>query len=124
VGTFWYILSLMRQDDCWHEVCHNTTGCISRYLYCGSESLPGWRNMTELQTQCNSTNFSYGIYTVAIDKGIITSHKFLTKASFCFWWGFQNLRYIAYSQLLLLVRISKISDILSHAFRVRRMLIF
>ncbi|XP_078150948.1 putative cyclic nucleotide-gated ion channel 6 [Carex rostrata] len=95
VGTFWYLLSLMREDDCWHEICHRTSGCSTRYLYCGNEHLSGydtWRNMAyQVQTQCNSTNFQYGIFTNAIDKNITSSRNFVTKGSFCFWWGFQNL---------------------------------
>ncbi|KAJ4813780.1 cyclic nucleotide-gated channel 6 [Rhynchospora pubera] len=95
VGTFWYLLSLMRQDDCWHELCHNTENCSTKYLYCGNENLPGsdiWKNMNNtVQTQCSTDIFHYGIYAPSISKQIIASHNFVTKASYCFWWGLQNL---------------------------------
>ncbi|KAJ3677270.1 hypothetical protein LUZ60_002994 [Juncus effusus] len=98
VGTFWYLLSIERQDACWRSICSSTAVPLCRpdFLYCGNQNLPGrdtWHNTIgqNLSTQCNSTNFNYGIYKHAIDTEIVASRNFVTKGSFCFWWGLQNL---------------------------------
>ncbi|XP_074566220.1 putative cyclic nucleotide-gated ion channel 6 [Curcuma longa] len=102
VGSFWYLLSVEREDDCWQSACkqqHND-GCITDYLYCGNEDLDGfveWQNgnATVLQGLCNpddsnNTFFQFGIYKQALTSGIVESNNFVSKIAYCFWWGLQN----------------------------------
>ncbi|XP_073004348.1 probable cyclic nucleotide-gated ion channel 6 [Typha latifolia] len=100
VGSFWYLLSVEREDDCWHLACKNHTGCVDNYLYCGNHHLDGydiWHNDSHkvLNDKCSADGdnppFNFGIYAQALTSGIIASRKFISKLFFCFWWGLQNL---------------------------------
>lgn len=102
VGAFWYLLSVEREDACWHSACNkNSTACDANFLYCGNEHLDGydkWRSFSEqVQSFCspadNNANFSFGIYSQSLKSGVVESKNFMSKLAFCFWWGLQNLRY-------------------------------
>ncbi|PKU67966.1 probable cyclic nucleotide-gated ion channel 5 [Dendrobium catenatum] len=100
VGAFWYLLSVERQDDCWHLACSKYNGCLRDFLYCSDHHLDGfdqWSNVSSavLKKQCSvdvdNPQFNFGIYTQAVTSGIITSNKFVSKFCYCLWFGLQNL---------------------------------
>lgn len=101
VGSFWYLLSVERENDCWHLACKNYNGCLDSYLYCGNRHLNGydtWLNVSNqvLGNQCPNNGstqpFNFGIYAQCLQSGVVQSKKFVSKLSFCFWWGLQTLR--------------------------------
>ncbi|KAG6480233.1 hypothetical protein ZIOFF_063713 [Zingiber officinale] len=98
VGSFWYLLSVEREDDCWQSACkqQNDT-CITNYLYCGNEDLDGFLkwNASFILERCNADDsnnafFQFGIYEQALTSGIVASNHFISKIAYCFWWGLQN----------------------------------
>ncbi|XP_062000051.1 cyclic nucleotide-gated ion channel 1-like [Rosa rugosa] len=91
VGAFWYFFSIERKTSCWRKSCkmHATAHCP---LYCDDT----FGASTFLNDSCssktpNSTFFDFGIYLGALESGVIESTDFMTKISYCFWWGLQNL---------------------------------
>ncbi|XP_062202812.1 putative cyclic nucleotide-gated ion channel 7 [Phragmites australis] len=105
VGAFWYLLSIERLDDCWRAKCTqlNFHQCRT-YMYCGGGGGQGqsgfleWRTMIRqvLAQECapvdqSGTGFSYGIYSTAIQSGVVYTDKLMAKILFCLWWGLQNL---------------------------------
>ncbi|RRT40508.1 hypothetical protein BHE74_00030422 [Ensete ventricosum] len=109
VGAFWYLLSVKREDDCWHSACkNNSTVCNVNYLYCGNEHLDGydkWKNASgqDLLKYCSpddkNQSFNFGIFAQSLTSGVVASRKFFSKLAYCFWWGLQNLRYLEFSRL-------------------------
>ncbi|XP_010275105.1 PREDICTED: probable cyclic nucleotide-gated ion channel 5 isoform X3 [Nelumbo nucifera] len=104
VGAFWYLLAVERNDACWHKACiTNTVGnvtCNTNYLYCGNRHMQGYSEWRQISTDvlnrvCSAEGddppFNFGIYTLALTSGIVTSRNFPTKFCFCLWWGLQNL---------------------------------
>ncbi|KAJ8504218.1 hypothetical protein OPV22_005104 [Ensete ventricosum] len=101
VGAFWYLLSVKREDDCWHSACkNNSTVCNVNYLYCGNEHLDGydkWKNASgqDLLKYCSpddkNQSFNFGIFAQSLTSGVVASRKFFSKLAYCFWWGLQNL---------------------------------
>ncbi|CAL9753873.1 unnamed protein product [Musa acuminata subsp. burmannicoides] len=101
VGACWYLLSVKREDDCWHSACkNNSTVCNVNYLYCGNEHLDGydkWKNASgqDLLKYCspddNNQSFNFGIFAQSLTSGIVASRNFFSKLAYCFWWGLQNL---------------------------------
>ncbi|KAL6622663.1 hypothetical protein ACP70R_018527 [Stipagrostis hirtigluma subsp. patula] len=104
VGAFWYLLSIERLDDCWRAKCKdlNFHQC-GQYMYCGGggEDKSGfieWRTMIRqvLGQECapvdnSGTGFNYGIYSTAIQSGVVSTRNLTAKILFCLWWGLQNL---------------------------------
>ncbi|XP_050387720.1 cyclic nucleotide-gated ion channel 1-like isoform X2 [Argentina anserina] len=91
VGAFWYFFSIERKASCWRKSCkiYATAHCS---LYCDDT----FGANTFLNDSCslktpNSTFFDFGIYHGALESGVIESTDFVTKISYCFWWGLQNL---------------------------------
>ena len=55
------------------------------------------KNMTYLKEFCpvdppNAAVYDFGMFSGAIESGILTKTDFLRKFSRCFWWGLRNLR--------------------------------
>ncbi|KAG9455082.1 hypothetical protein H6P81_007986 [Aristolochia fimbriata] len=96
VGAFWYLLGVERVDACWNSVCKDSVGCNTNYLYCGDEHFEGydaWNN-TVVDGACSAeddASFNFGIYAQALTSKIIEPGNFLSKYSYCLWWGLQNL---------------------------------
>ncbi|KAE9609182.1 hypothetical protein Lal_00020410 [Lupinus albus] len=99
LGASWYLLSIERHATCWKTECRNESlpiKCTLKYLDCGSlddEDRMKWLNTTSVFGNCNpanSTNFTYGIFGVAVENNVISS-LFLEKYLYCLWWGLQNL---------------------------------
>ncbi|BAT17093.1 putative cyclic nucleotide-gated ion channel 7 isoform X2 [Oryza sativa Japonica Group] len=104
VGAFWYLLSIERLDDCWRENCRvlKFHQC-KKYMYCGGGNLGQsgfleWRTMIRqvLVMECApadeaGTGFQYGIFTTAIQSGVVSTTNLVAKVLFCLWWGLQNL---------------------------------
>lgn len=96
-GSFWYLFSIDRQDDCWREACKDN-GCVEKYLYCSEDPRTGDysflnRTCTLLQPEetKNSTNFDFGIFSDAFESHIVETKDFPKKFMYCFWWGLRNL---------------------------------
>ncbi|CAB4300626.1 unnamed protein product [Prunus armeniaca] len=76
VGAFWYLFSVKREYSCWHK-CHGADGC-KKVLYCDPKIK-------------NSTVFNFGIFTDALQSGVLETRDFPKKFLYCFWWGLRNL---------------------------------
>ncbi|XP_019454750.1 PREDICTED: putative cyclic nucleotide-gated ion channel 8 isoform X2 [Lupinus angustifolius] len=100
-GSVWYLLAIERNDTCWKEACKEVRNCYVHFLYCGSSNkhIPGyesWRNISQtvLRSRCSGeedSQFNYGIFTQAIQSGIVASIEVFPKFCYCLWWGLQNL---------------------------------
>ena len=100
-GAFWYMFAIEREDTCWQKQCKNSTGCEPKDFYCGDHS-----NITfaHLYNDChfiepdeikNTTVFNFGIFTDALNSGVLLeSSNFLEKFFYCFWWGLRGLRLV------------------------------
>ncbi|KAF9589097.1 hypothetical protein IFM89_018828 [Coptis chinensis] len=121
VGAFWYLLTVERNDACWKKACiANNNTCNDTYLYCGGihdGGFQSWNNISgdTLKNECSSDNpiFNFGIFKQALASGVVSNKKFVSKLSYCFWWGLQNLRY-ALSLSLLSVVLLKFRYIFIH----------
>ncbi|KAI8018531.1 putative cyclic nucleotide-gated ion channel 5 [Camellia lanceoleosa] len=100
VGSFWYLLSVERNDTCLQRACKNNTTCNVNFLYCGNQYMEGynaWQNISDkvLDSACtvdgDSPPFDFGIFKQALSSGIVSSRNFLSKYCYCLWWGLQNL---------------------------------
>ncbi|KAL7193460.1 hypothetical protein ACSBR2_025134 [Camellia fascicularis] len=104
VGSFWYLLSVERNDTCLRRACKNNTKsggpCNVNFLYCGNQYMEGydaWQNISDsvLGSNCtvdgDSPPFDFGIFKQALSSGIVSSRNFLSKYCYCLWWGLQNL---------------------------------
>ncbi|KAJ6344000.1 hypothetical protein OIU76_005688 [Salix suchowensis] len=96
-GAFWYLLSIEREDACWHEVCKDKIICHTTYWYCGNHrpekyTFPnGSCPYTQPDQVHNSTGFNFGIFIDVLDSGVVQSTNFPRKFFYCFWWGLRNL---------------------------------
>ncbi|VVA11264.1 PREDICTED: cyclic [Prunus dulcis] len=92
VGAFWYLFSIERKAACWRQVCKNPAGGNYCSLYCGDDTFGA---TTLLNDSCSAktpnSTFDFGIYSDALESGVINSADFVQKISYCFWWGLQNL---------------------------------
>ncbi|TQE06742.1 hypothetical protein C1H46_007611 [Malus baccata] len=93
LGAFWYLFSIQRETDCWHQACRNTAGCKLSF-YC-DDNVP--TNVTTLLTEfcptslINSTVFDFGMFSNGIESGNTGPINFLTKLFYSWWWGLLNL---------------------------------
>ncbi|XP_051140698.1 probable cyclic nucleotide-gated ion channel 5 [Andrographis paniculata] len=102
VGSFWYFLSVERNDTCWKKSCKDSGNCTStEFLYCGNQMMKGydiWNSTSSsvLNSDCpvdveDNAPFDFGIFRQALSSGVVFSKKFLSKYCYCLWWGLQNL---------------------------------
>ncbi|KAK3140260.1 hypothetical protein QOZ80_5AG0398250 [Eleusine coracana subsp. coracana] len=109
VGSFWYLLAIERVNDCWIAKCDNLGfHQCKTYMYCGGaiqqaggtqSGFNEWRTMIRqvLMQECapvdnSGTGFPYGIYSTAIQSGVVfNKNGLLPRILFCLWWGLQNL---------------------------------
>ena len=93
------MFAIDREGTCWQEHCESSNHCERADFYC----VEGHRkNFTSLYENCryikpddieNTTDFNFGMFTDALKSGmVLNSKKFRVKLSYCFWWGFRNLR--------------------------------
>ncbi|CAN8284479.1 unnamed protein product [Cochlearia groenlandica] len=96
-GSFWYLISIERKDRCWREACEKIKECTHAYLYCSptgednSKYLNGTCPLVDTEKITNSTSFDFGIFTEALQSGVVESRDFPKKFLYCFWWGLRNL---------------------------------
>ncbi|KAL9992168.1 putative cyclic nucleotide-binding domain, Ion transport domain, rmlC-like jelly roll [Helianthus debilis subsp. tardiflorus] len=97
IGSFWYLFSIDRADDCFRAACNDHMNCDPRYLYCG-ENRKG--DYSFLNTTCaplkpdqikNSTDFDFGIFLDAFESHVVETKDFPQKFLYCFWWGLRSL---------------------------------
>ncbi|BFG22146.1 hypothetical protein CerSpe_084200 [Prunus speciosa] len=99
VGAIWYLFSVEREYRCWRDQCDLDEGC-KKSLYCGfdHEEIPGL--IEKLNVYCpfidpdeikNSTVFNFGIFTDALQSGVLETSDFPKKFLYCLWWGLRNL---------------------------------
>jgi cyclic nucleotide gated channel, plant len=105
VGSLWYLLSIERVNDCWRAKCADLGfHQCKTYMYCGGSTqgtqggFNEWRTMIRqvLMQECSpadqsGTGFQYGIYSTAIESGVVFARGVVPKILFCLWWGLQNL---------------------------------
>ncbi|GAB2275069.1 hypothetical protein Dimus_009838 [Dionaea muscipula] len=94
-GNCWYLLSIQRQEACWRSVCAEESLCVYWYFDCtslGDPSRDTWLQSTNVTNNCNPANnvVPFGIFSYAITVDI-SSGGFLSKFSYCLWWGIRNL---------------------------------
>ncbi|TKY64636.1 putative cyclic nucleotide-gated ion channel 8 [Spatholobus suberectus] len=101
-GSVWYLLAIERNDTCWKNACKEVEKCDTHFLYCANSNkhmsgYESWRNVSEtvLKTHCfvkdDASEFNYGIFSQAIQSGIVASIQVFPKFCYCLWWGLQNL---------------------------------
>ncbi|KAJ9171505.1 hypothetical protein P3X46_014864 [Hevea brasiliensis] len=97
IGAYWYLFSIEREHGCWRTVC-KAPQCNSTDLYCGEQRFANLSSF--LKDSCpfiqpdeikNSTVFNFGIFTDALESGIVETWDFPRKFFYCFWWGLRNL---------------------------------
>ncbi|BBH03741.1 cyclic nucleotide gated channel 1 [Prunus dulcis] len=93
IGAFWYYFSIQREIACWEYACRSENGCEPSTFSCDDPSL---RNITILNELCpinppNKAIFDFGIFTDALQSGVLQTTNFPMKFLNCFWWGLQNL---------------------------------
>ncbi|KAL6290464.1 hypothetical protein ACE6H2_007974 [Prunus campanulata] len=98
VGAFWYLFSMEREYSCWHNQCRDD-GC-KKSLYCDPKNPANSSLIGTLTASCpfidpdeikNSTVFNFGIFTDALQSGVLETRDFPKKFLYCFWWGLRNL---------------------------------
>ncbi|XP_030927813.1 protein CNGC15b-like isoform X1 [Quercus lobata] len=96
LGSCWYLLSILRQEECWMKVCSlEQHDCKYWFLYCSNVDNPiraAWFKSSNISSLCAGTSdfFQFGIYGEAVTSGT-TSSRFFNKYYFCLWWGLRNL---------------------------------
>ena len=102
VGAFWYLFSIEREYRCWHDHCGSDTNCI-KSLYCASDHPHNQTIVDMLKTSCpftnpddikNSSVFNFGIFTDALESGVVETRDFPVKFFYCFWWALRSLRFV------------------------------
>ncbi|KAL8195951.1 hypothetical protein R6Q57_024951 [Mikania cordata] len=92
IGSFWYLFSIDRKDDCWRAACRDNTNCENNFLYCGRENqLNRVGDYSFLDTTCMPSDFDFGIFLDALDSHVVETKDFPQKLLYCFWWGLRNL---------------------------------
>nr|XP_043634226.1 protein CNGC15b-like [Erigeron canadensis] len=95
-GACFYLLGIVRQGMCWKEVCNlEEPGCGERYFNCRYLDDPGrasWYQSSNISDMCGPDTefFEYGLIFDAVEY-TLQSLSFLTKYSFCLWWGLRAL---------------------------------
>lgn len=102
VGALWYLFSVEREYSCWHNQCPGDDGC-KKVLYCNPMFKANSSFIEKLNASCpfidpdeikNSTVFNFGIFTDALQSGVLETRDFPKKFLYCFWWGLRNLRFV------------------------------
>lgn len=102
IGSFWYLFSIDREDDCWRAACRDRgpDQCDIKYLYCGEVR---FGNYSFLNSSCtllqpdeikNPSDFDFGIFLDAFQSHIVETKDFPQKFLYCFWWGLRSLRFV------------------------------
>ena len=99
------MFAIERVGTCWQKYCNNSTTCEDLYCVEGHHknfTSLNEKNFTSLYENCrykkpddidNLTEFNFGMFTDALKSGmVLKSTRFRVKLSYCFWWGFRNLR--------------------------------
>lgn len=91
VGSFWYLLAVQRNIDCWEKACKAPGKCEVEYLYCSTNTIQNsfpesWTSISEsfLNNACSVKNdesttegvVRFGIYKQAVLSGIFSRQKF------------------------------------------------
>ncbi|KAL9234542.1 hypothetical protein vseg_009401 [Gypsophila vaccaria] len=97
-GAAWYMFSIDRLSNCWHESC-NGHGCLHLHasIYCNNNRA---RDYTFNQTYCSFVDpdqakslrvYDFGMFYEALQSDVVQSRMFIKKISLCFWWGLRSL---------------------------------
>ncbi|KAL2628770.1 hypothetical protein R1flu_013456 [Riccia fluitans] len=104
-GASWYLLTVVRQDACWRQFCANESTCLSGYFSCSSlqddkimHHRANWLNSTNISSQCvaasvnpTGTAFSFGLFSLAVERKITSLESFAEKYFFCLWFSLRSL---------------------------------
>ncbi|GFY92307.1 cyclic nucleotide gated channel 1 [Actinidia rufa] len=93
VGSFWYLLTIERQDTCWNDICQDVECDL---LYCNkSNEVNTFLNVSCLFLEPDeiksAEDFDFGIYLDALKSRIVEKRDFPQKFFYCFWWGLRSL---------------------------------
>ncbi|KAJ7976951.1 Cyclic nucleotide-gated channel [Quillaja saponaria] len=96
IGSCWYLLATVRQEECWKKACSlHYPGC--QYSFLDSQSVDdpvraAWLKSSNISSLCGGNNdfFQFGIYADAVTSKI-TASTFFNKYYYCLWWGLRNL---------------------------------
>ncbi|XP_022945924.1 cyclic nucleotide-gated ion channel 1-like isoform X2 [Cucurbita moschata] len=92
-GSIWYLCSVEREAQCWHDACSKHPGCNLTSLYCGYNYSHEGNLFLNASCPIEKPNvgiFNFGIFLQALQSDIGESH-FPKKFLHCFWWGLRNL---------------------------------
>ncbi|KAI3712998.1 hypothetical protein L1987_71568 [Smallanthus sonchifolius] len=88
IGSFWYLFSIDRKQDCWREACKHNINCEIKFLYCGEKRMGVY---SFLNATCTQSDFDFGIFLDALKSHVVETKDFPHKFLYCFWWGLRNL---------------------------------
>ncbi|KAM5555619.1 cyclic nucleotide-gated ion channel 1 [Rosa sericea] len=99
VGAIWYLFSVEREYRCWRDHCGKDVDCKT-YLYCDPDKEANMTIVNMTKAFCpytdpddikNSSVFNFGIFTEALESGVMETTDFPMKFLYCFWWGLRSL---------------------------------
>ncbi|KAK9067538.1 hypothetical protein SSX86_011649 [Deinandra increscens subsp. villosa] len=91
IGSFWYLFSIDREDDCWRVACKNNINCDIKFLYCGENRVGNYSFLNTTCTPLQPSDFDFGIFLDALESHVVETKDFPQKFLYCFWWGLRNL---------------------------------
>ncbi|XP_010523803.1 PREDICTED: probable cyclic nucleotide-gated ion channel 3 [Tarenaya hassleriana] len=97
IGAYWYLISIERKDMCWRFECAKIPGCVHANLYCAQavgdngRFLNGSCPLIDPDQITDPAVFNFGMFTEALQSGLVDSRNFPRKFLHCFWWGLRNL---------------------------------
>ncbi|KAK9743154.1 hypothetical protein RND81_03G220500 [Saponaria officinalis] len=98
IGAAWYLFSIDRLSNCWHESCIGR-GCLHLHasIYCTQSRV---NDYTFNKTYCSFVDpdqvkslmvYDFGMFNEALQSEVVQSRTFSKKISLCFWWGLRSL---------------------------------
>ncbi|PON50122.1 hypothetical protein PanWU01x14_225640 [Parasponia andersonii] len=97
LGALRYFFSIQRETACWYHACKRHTGCVPGRFDCRSNTSKDLRFLSDLcptnSPNATVTDFNYGMFSDAIQSGILEKTSFAKKLVRCFWWGLRNVRF-------------------------------
>ncbi|KAL5730975.1 hypothetical protein ACHQM5_003746 [Ranunculus cassubicifolius] len=100
VGSYWYLFGIQRIKECLRNVCAMSKLRCTTFIQCGSGKnnvrANFENNWRDVSSYCFEENlFNYGIYEGVIE---LSYNHFLTKWTYSFFWGFQQISTMAGNQ--------------------------
>ncbi|KAJ4705869.1 Cyclic nucleotide-gated ion channel 1 [Melia azedarach] len=92
LGALWYFFAIERLTVCWKKACVHHNACSHGSFYCDDNS-GDYRFLNDFcpTKMQNTTIFNFGIFSDALQSGVVEVTDFPQKFLHCLQWGLQNL---------------------------------